>query len=51
MFWADSVGLDTVLAGIEEFAARFGPAYWQPTPLLTELARTGKRFAEWHSSV
>jgi 3-hydroxyacyl-CoA dehydrogenase len=44
MFHADSVGLPSVLAAIERFAAgRHGEA-WQPAPLLARLAAEGKGF-------
>ena len=44
MFYADTVGLDKVLARIRELAkGRHGDA-WQPAPLLVALAAEGKRF-------
>ncbi|MBH3423719.1 3-hydroxyacyl-CoA dehydrogenase NAD-binding domain-containing protein [Pseudomonas gessardii] len=46
MFYADSLGLDKVLARIREFHQRFG-AWWEPAPLLEELAAQGRRFADW----
>jgi len=46
MFYADSLGLDKVLARIREFHQRFG-AWWQPAPLLEKLAAQGGRFADW----
>ena len=42
LFWADTVGLDKVVAGLEALAARHGPAY-APAPLLVRLAAEGKR--------
>ncbi|HVW84469.1 MAG TPA: 3-hydroxyacyl-CoA dehydrogenase NAD-binding domain-containing protein [Bryobacteraceae bacterium] len=44
MFYADSVGLDKVLARIEEFEEQHGPELWSPAPLLRRLAETGKTF-------
>jgi 3-hydroxyacyl-CoA dehydrogenase len=46
MFWADSVGLHTVLAGINRFKEQFGPLHWQPAKLLEKLAREGKGFKD-----
>ena len=44
MFWADQLGLDRVLAGIERFRAAHGDEYWTPSPLLVRLAQQGSRF-------
>jgi 3-hydroxyacyl-CoA dehydrogenase len=43
MFYADTVGLPTVLARVNEYRARFGD-YWQPAPLLEKLAASGGTF-------
>ena len=45
MFYADTVGLKTVLARIEEFRRRHGDDLWQPAPLLRRLAEDGGTFA------
>ncbi|WGH77286.1 3-hydroxyacyl-CoA dehydrogenase NAD-binding domain-containing protein [Jannaschia ovalis] len=45
MHWADAQGLDTILADIERFAAE-EPDFWQPAPLLRDLAREGGAFAD-----
>ena len=47
MFYADTVGLPSVLARINEYRAQFGD-YWQPSPLLQKLASEGRGF---HSEV
>src|SRR5579862_290853 len=47
MFYADTIGLRAVIAGIERFAAEQGAQYWTPAPLLVELAQRGDGFAEW----
>ena len=44
MFWADQIGLDTVLATIERFRAEHGDAYWTPAPLLVRYAGEGRGF-------
>jgi 3-hydroxyacyl-CoA dehydrogenase len=43
MFYADSVGLPTVLARVHEYRARFGD-YWEPAPLLEKLVAEGRGF-------
>ncbi|HUI82364.1 MAG TPA: 3-hydroxyacyl-CoA dehydrogenase NAD-binding domain-containing protein [Bryobacteraceae bacterium] len=47
MFYADTVGLDKVLARVEEFEARHGSDLWSPAPLLKQLVRDGKTFASY----
>ena len=44
MFYADTVGLDKVLASIEKFQKGYQGGQWTPAPLLVRLAREGKRF-------
>jgi 3-hydroxyacyl-CoA dehydrogenase len=43
MFYADTVGLRTVLANVEEYRDRLGD-HWQPAPLLERLAAAGRGF-------
>jgi 3-hydroxyacyl-CoA dehydrogenase len=43
MFYADTVGLPTVLSRVNEYRARFGD-YWQPAPLLERLVAEGRGF-------
>jgi 3-hydroxyacyl-CoA dehydrogenase len=43
MFYADTVGLDTVLKRVQEYRARFGD-YWEPAPLLEKLVAEGRGF-------
>ena len=45
MFWADSVGLDKVLAGVKALQARYGDEY-APSALLERLAAEGGKFAK-----
>ena len=47
MFHADAIGLPRVLAGVQQYARAQGAQYWQPAPLLVELARSGATFAQW----
>ncbi|THJ35715.1 3-hydroxyacyl-CoA dehydrogenase [Lampropedia aestuarii] len=44
MQWADMVGLDKLLADIEEFAKE-DALFWQPAPLLKQLVAEGKNFS------
>jgi len=48
MFYADSVGLDRVLARVKELHARCGD-WWKPAPLLEKLAAEGRTFTEWQA--
>jgi 3-hydroxyacyl-CoA dehydrogenase len=43
MFYADTVGLATVLARVNEYRKRFGD-YWKPAPLLERLVAEGRGF-------
>jgi 3-hydroxyacyl-CoA dehydrogenase len=45
MFIADRIGLPKVLADIERLHAEYG-FWWQPAPLLQQLVREGKSFAD-----
>jgi 3-hydroxyacyl-CoA dehydrogenase len=44
MFWADTIGLDKVVATMQSLAPTHG-SRWAPAPLLLELARRGQGFA------
>ena len=41
MFYADTIGLPTVLSRVKEYRARFGD-YWEPAPLLERLVAEGR---------
>jgi 3-hydroxyacyl-CoA dehydrogenase len=43
MFYADTVGLPTVLRQVQEYRERFGN-YWKPAPLLERLVAQGRGF-------
>jgi 3-hydroxyacyl-CoA dehydrogenase len=43
MFYADTVGLTTVLAKVQEYRRRLGD-HWVPAPLLERLAPAGRGF-------
>ena len=48
MFYADTVGLKSVLDDIKRFHEQDG-FYWQPAPLLEQLVRDGKSFADYQA--
>ena len=43
MFWANTIGLDQVLAGLRQFEQQFG-ADFAPSPYLIDLVEQGKTF-------
>jgi 3-hydroxyacyl-CoA dehydrogenase len=47
MFYAQTVGLPTVLARVREYRQRFGE-YWRPAPLLEQLVDSGR---SWYDEV
>jgi 3-hydroxyacyl-CoA dehydrogenase len=50
MFYADTLGIDRVVAQIEALAATGGGDYWRVSPLLRQLAAAGRTFADWDRS-
>lgn len=50
MFYADTVGLDKVLARVEELAAVLEGDYWKAPKLLRQLAGEGKKFSDYQLS-
>jgi 3-hydroxyacyl-CoA dehydrogenase len=46
MYYADTVGLKTVLDRVRSYRAEFGD-YWRPAPLIERLAATGGTFYSW----
>jgi 3-hydroxyacyl-CoA dehydrogenase len=47
MHYADAVGLDVVLARINEFRDRFGADNWTPAPLLEQLVAARSTIGRW----
>lgn len=47
MFYADTIGLDTVCAQIEKFSKTLDPQYWEPAGLLLELQKSGAPIADY----
>ena len=50
MFWADQIGLDVVLAGLQKYARRGNPDDWKPASLLVRLVSEGSSFTAWQAS-
>ncbi len=46
MFLADRIGLPRVAQAVQRLHAELG-AWWEPAPLLLELAAAGRGFADW----
>jgi 3-hydroxyacyl-CoA dehydrogenase len=49
MFYAETVGLEVLLAGMRKYQDIFGPIHWQPAPLLVELVERGLTIAQWEA--
>ena len=47
MFYADTIGLRSLHAGMLKYRERFGPMHWEPAPLLTQLVKEGRTLADW----
>jgi 3-hydroxyacyl-CoA dehydrogenase len=47
MFYADTIGLPALLAGMEKYKDAYGPMHWEPAPLLVRLVREGRTLADW----
>lgn len=49
MFLADRLGLPRVAAAVQRLHAELG-AWWEPAPLLLQLAAEGSSFAQWQTA-
>lgn len=47
MFYAETIGLKTLLDGILKYQKLFGPMHWQPASLLVELVQKGMSISDW----
>ena len=47
MQYADTVGIEKVYHAMQKYRARYGDRYWTPSPLIEQLFKTGKSFAQW----
>lgn len=46
MYYADSIGLEKVMARLEEFLEKDGDDFWEPAPLIKKLVTEGKGFKD-----
>ncbi|MEA1079973.1 3-hydroxyacyl-CoA dehydrogenase NAD-binding domain-containing protein [Marinobacter qingdaonensis] len=46
MFWADQIGLDTILNAVEKYYDELGGDQWQPSALLKKLVADGRSFGD-----
>ncbi len=49
MFYADTIGLSTLLKGMRKYEQMFGPMHWQPANLLVQLVEQGSSIAQWEA--
>jgi 3-hydroxyacyl-CoA dehydrogenase len=49
MFHAETIGLKTLLDGMNKYKEIFGPMHWEPAALLVELVEQNKTLAEWEA--
>jgi 3-hydroxyacyl-CoA dehydrogenase len=49
LFYAETIGLDTLLVGMLKYRDLFGPMHWQPAALLEELVKTDQSIADWEA--
>ncbi|MEX2475779.1 3-hydroxyacyl-CoA dehydrogenase NAD-binding domain-containing protein [Marinobacter sp.] len=46
MFWADEIGLESILASVKNFHDTLGGEQWKPAGLLEKLVAEGRRFGD-----
>ena len=49
MFYAETIGLETLLEGMRKYRGIFGPMHWEPAPLLVRLVEESKSVSEWEA--
>jgi len=49
MFYAETIGLETLLNGMHRYRDIFGPMHWEPAPLLVELVTKKLTIADWET--
>ena len=47
LYYADTIGLNTLLDGMLKYQKIFGPMHWQPAKLLIELVAQSMSLADW----
>jgi hypothetical protein len=50
MFYAETIGLRSLLDGMRKYHELLGPMHWQPAPLLVELVERNMTVAQWEQS-
>lgn len=50
LFYADTIGLKTLLDGMLKYQKQFGPMHWQPAKLLEQLVSEGKSIEQWQAT-
>jgi len=50
LFYAETIGLKTLLDGMYKYRDLFGPMHWEPAQLLVELVKKGQSIADWERS-
>ena len=50
MFYAETIGLRSLLDGMRKYQELLGPMHWQPAPLLVELVERNMTVAQWEQS-
>jgi 3-hydroxyacyl-CoA dehydrogenase len=49
MFYADTIGLGTLLEGMKKYRRMFGAMHWEPSALLERLVREGRTLGQWEA--
>jgi 3-hydroxyacyl-CoA dehydrogenase len=50
MFYAETIGLKTLLDGMLKYQQEFGPMHWQPAQLLVDLVKNNQTLAQWEAA-
>jgi len=50
LYYADAIGLSTLLDGMRKYQSIFGPMHWEPARLLVELVAQSMSIADWERS-
>ncbi len=50
LFYAESIGLSTLLDGMYKYRDIYGPMHWEPAQLLVDLVKSGRSIADWERS-
>ena len=50
LFYAETIGLKTLLDGMCKYRDIYGPMHWEPAKLLVDLVKSGRSIADWERS-